>query len=147
LLPASSRRARRALPPRLPLPQAWTGAHRAGLPGSGARSGALAHGGGSVAGRGLRPGRRHPDAARADRTRRTRADAVAAWRAGVCYPRQPDGGRWLGPAQLLALVRALRGRTVAVVGDISADEFVYGRVARVSREAPVLILEYDTSEV
>jgi len=28
-----------------------------------------------------------------------------------------------------------------------ADEFVYGRVARVSREAPVLILEYDSTEV
>jgi len=42
-------------------------------------------------------------------------------------------------AQLLALVSALKGRTVAVVGDVVADEFVYGRVARVSREAPGLI--------
>jgi rfaE bifunctional protein kinase chain/domain len=50
-------------------------------------------------------------------------------------------------AQLLALVGALKGRTVAVVGDVVADEFVYGRVARVSREAPVLILEHDTTEV
>lgn len=53
----------------------------------------------------------------------------------------------MDPAQLLALTRALRGRTVAIVGDIVADEFVYGRVARVSREAPVLILEYDSTEV
>jgi rfaE bifunctional protein kinase chain/domain len=36
---------------------------------------------------------------------------------------------------------------VAVIGDVVADEFVYGRVARVSREAPVLILEYDSTEV
>ncbi len=50
-------------------------------------------------------------------------------------------------AQLLTLVGALRGRSVAVVGDVVADEFVYGRVARVSREAPVLILEYDSTEV
>jgi rfaE bifunctional protein kinase chain/domain len=50
-------------------------------------------------------------------------------------------------AQLLALVGALRGRSVAVVGDVVADEFVYGRVARVSREAPVLILEYDSTEI
>jgi len=50
-------------------------------------------------------------------------------------------------ARFLALVGALRGRTVAVVGDAVADEFVYGRVARVSREAPVLILEYDSTEV
>jgi rfaE bifunctional protein kinase chain/domain len=50
-------------------------------------------------------------------------------------------------AQLLTLVGALRGRSVAVIGDVVADEFVYGRVARVSREAPVLILEYDSTEV
>jgi len=51
------------------------------------------------------------------------------------------------PAQLLAVVDALEDRTVAVIGDIVADEFVYGRVARVSREAPVLILEYDSTEI
>jgi len=50
-------------------------------------------------------------------------------------------------AQLLALIDAVRGRTVAVIGDVIADEFVYGRVARVSREAPVLILEYDSTEI
>jgi len=36
---------------------------------------------------------------------------------------------------------------VAVIGDVMADEYVYGRVARISREAPVLILEYDSTEV
>ncbi len=50
-------------------------------------------------------------------------------------------------AQLTALIDALEGRTVAVIGDVVADEFVYGRVARVSREAPVLILEYDSTEI
>ena len=50
-------------------------------------------------------------------------------------------------SQFLALIAALRGRTVAVIGDVVADEFVYGRVARVSREAPVLILEYDSTEI
>ena len=34
-----------------------------------------------------------------------------------------------------------------VVGDLIADEFIYGEVARVSREAPVLILKYDATEV
>jgi rfaE bifunctional protein kinase chain/domain len=48
---------------------------------------------------------------------------------------------------LLSLIDALAGRRVAVIGDVVADEFLYGRVARVSREAPVLILEYDTSEI
>ena len=50
-------------------------------------------------------------------------------------------------AQLVSLTGALRGKRVVVIGDVVADEFVYGRVARVSREAPVLILEYDSSEV
>jgi rfaE bifunctional protein kinase chain/domain len=53
----------------------------------------------------------------------------------------------LDSADVLALIDALPGRRVAVIGDAIADEFVYGRVARVSREAPVLILEYDTTEV
>ena len=50
-------------------------------------------------------------------------------------------------AHLLSLVGALRSRTVAVIGDVMADEYVYGRVARISREAPVLILEYDSTEI
>jgi D-glycero-beta-D-manno-heptose-7-phosphate kinase len=49
--------------------------------------------------------------------------------------------------KLLSLIGAMGSRTVAVIGDVVADEFVYGRVARVSREAPVLILEYDSTEV
>ena len=50
-------------------------------------------------------------------------------------------------AHLLSLTDALRNRKVVVVGDIVADEFIYSRVARVSREAPVLILEYDSTEI
>jgi rfaE bifunctional protein kinase chain/domain len=49
--------------------------------------------------------------------------------------------------RLLDAVAAFRNRRVLVVADIVADEFVYGRVQRVSREAPVLILEYDTTEL
>jgi D-glycero-beta-D-manno-heptose-7-phosphate kinase len=50
-------------------------------------------------------------------------------------------------ARLLKLVDAFHGRRVAVIGDIIADEFIYGRVARVSREAPVLILQYDSTQI
>jgi rfaE bifunctional protein kinase chain/domain len=53
----------------------------------------------------------------------------------------------LDSADVLALIEELPGHRVAVIGDAIADEFVYGRVARVSREAPVLILEYDSTEV
>jgi rfaE bifunctional protein kinase chain/domain len=49
--------------------------------------------------------------------------------------------------KLLALIAACRGKRVVVFGDLIADEFVYGRIARVSREAPVLILEYDATEI
>jgi len=50
-------------------------------------------------------------------------------------------------SRLLTLIdRFARGRIV-VLGDVAADEFLYGHVARVSREAPVLILEYDTTDV
>lgn len=43
---------------------------------------------------------------------------------------------------LVARVRAFRGRRVAVVADLVADEFVHGDIARVSREAPVLVLDH-----
>jgi rfaE bifunctional protein kinase chain/domain len=50
-------------------------------------------------------------------------------------------------ARLLALIDRIPRQRTLVVGDVAADEFLYGRVARVSREAPVLILEYDTTLV
>lgn len=50
-------------------------------------------------------------------------------------------------ARLLGLVDRFPRQRTLVVGDVAADEFLYGRVARVSREAPVLILEYDTTLV
>ena len=49
--------------------------------------------------------------------------------------------------RLQALVRAFRGRRLLVLADLVADEFVYGRVQRVSREAPVLILEHEGSAI
>jgi hypothetical protein len=41
----------------------------------------------------------------------------------------------------------VRGRRLLVLADLVADEFVYGRVQRVSREAPVLILQYDSTDL
>jgi D-glycero-beta-D-manno-heptose-7-phosphate kinase len=49
--------------------------------------------------------------------------------------------------RLLGLVDALSGRRLLVVGDLIADQFIYGEVARVSREAPVLILKYDATQM
>src|SRR5712671_4142432 len=38
--------------------------------------------------------------------------------------------------QLLDLIYGFSGRRLLIVGDLIADEFIYGEVARVSREAP-----------
>jgi len=48
---------------------------------------------------------------------------------------------------MIEITRKFSGARVVVIGDLIADEYVYGRVARVSREAPVLILEYDSTEM
>ncbi len=47
--------------------------------------------------------------------------------------------------RLAALVDALADVTVTVLADLVADEFVFGEIARVSREAPVLILKHRES--
>ena len=50
-------------------------------------------------------------------------------------------------SRLLGLADDFRGRRVVVVGDLIADEFIFGRLSRVSREAPVLILDYDRTTI
>src|SRR5215210_3082350 len=47
---------------------------------------------------------------------------------------------------LEALARSFAGRRVVVLGDLVADQFVYGEISRVSREAPVLILRHERTE-
>ena len=49
--------------------------------------------------------------------------------------------------RLLRLVDDFAGLRVAVFGDLIVDEFIYGEISRVSREAPVLILDYDSTEI
>lgn len=44
--------------------------------------------------------------------------------------------------RLRKLVESFPKVTVTVVGDLVADEFVFGEISRVSREAPVLILKH-----
>lgn len=44
--------------------------------------------------------------------------------------------------RLLAILSRFKDRRILVAGDLIADEFLYGQIARVSREAPVLVLEY-----
>jgi D-glycero-beta-D-manno-heptose-7-phosphate kinase len=46
-----------------------------------------------------------------------------------------------------ALLPAFSTSEVVVVGDFVADEYVYGETERISREAPVLIVRYESSEL
>jgi rfaE bifunctional protein kinase chain/domain len=52
-----------------------------------------------------------------------------------------------GFRRLLDVIGRFGGRRVLVLADLVADEFLYGRVERVSREAPVLILQYAGTDV
>ncbi|MFO0584409.1 MAG: PfkB family carbohydrate kinase [Anaeromyxobacter sp.] len=48
---------------------------------------------------------------------------------------------------LPSLLARLDRAEVVVVGDLVADEYVYGETERISREAPVLIVRYESSEL
>ena len=50
-------------------------------------------------------------------------------------------------ARYAEIVSRFSSAHIVVAGDLIADEFIYGQVERVSREAPVLILKYDTTEM
>ena len=47
------------------------------------------------------------------------------------------------PEKLMENLLALRGRKVLVIGDIFLDEYVFGRATRLSREAPIPVLEWE----
>lgn len=46
------------------------------------------------------------------------------------------------PQKLRRIVESFSNLSVLVMADLIADEFIYGEIARVSREAPVLILKH-----
>lgn len=48
---------------------------------------------------------------------------------------------------LLSLIERFPSQRVVVLGDLVADEFIYGEIARVSREAPVLILKQREKQI
>src|SRR5262249_30972433 len=52
-----------------------------------------------------------------------------------------------GVPTLAQVAEAFPKRRVLVVGDLVADHYIYGQTDRVSREAPVLIVRYEDSEV
>ena len=54
--------------------------------------------------------------------------------------------RTLLQERLISIVKRFSGRRILVVGDAIADQFVYGAISRVSREAPVFILRHEQTE-
>jgi len=49
--------------------------------------------------------------------------------------------------RLLQILSRFPRVRLTVAGDLVADEFIYGQIDRVSREAPVLILKYTSTEI
>jgi len=49
--------------------------------------------------------------------------------------------------RLLAILDQFSSKRVMVLGDLIADEYLFTHCSRISREAPVLILRYESSEV
>ena len=49
--------------------------------------------------------------------------------------------------RLQELLRKFKGKRVVVLGDFVADVFVYGEISRISREAPVLVLNHRETQV
>src|SRR3712207_4529578 len=48
--------------------------------------------------------------------------------------------------RLASIVERFPRTRVVVVGDLVADQFLYGEISRVSREAPVFILRHERTE-
>src|ERR1700740_3585020 len=48
---------------------------------------------------------------------------------------------------LAECVEKFSGKTIVLLGDFVADEFLYGDITRVSREAPVLILKHRETQI
>ncbi len=48
--------------------------------------------------------------------------------------------------RLAKIVAGFLGKRIVVIGDAIADQFIYGEISRVSREAPVFILRHEHTE-
>lgn len=54
--------------------------------------------------------------------------------------------RTLLQERLINIVKRFAQRRILVIGDAVADQFIYGAISRVSREAPVFILKHEHTE-
>jgi rfaE bifunctional protein kinase chain/domain len=49
-------------------------------------------------------------------------------------------------SRLANIVNSFSRKRIVVIGDAIADQFIYGKISRVSREAPVFILRHEHTE-
>src|SRR5258708_4207379 len=49
--------------------------------------------------------------------------------------------------KFLKTINELKNRKIMIIGDMVADVYLEGKISRISREAPVLILEHTTEKV
>jgi len=49
-------------------------------------------------------------------------------------------------SRLADIVKGFAHKRIVVIGDTIADQFIYGEISRVSREAPVFILRHEHTE-
>src|SRR5260370_11780932 len=66
---------------------------------------------------------------------------------GYSPGRRLDDPPMIPVKRLHTLISGFAGKKIVVVGDLIADEYLYGKPARISREAPVLILRFTEREV
>src|SRR6266436_4194694 len=62
-------------------------------------------------------------------------------------PRQNSASRSVDLVSLAECVEQFSSKTVVLLGDFVADEFRFGEISRVSREAPVLILKHRETHI
>src|ERR1700752_2290156 len=48
---------------------------------------------------------------------------------------------------LRSIIDRFKGKRVVVFGDLVADVFLYGEISRISREAPVLVLNHRETQI
>lgn len=51
------------------------------------------------------------------------------------------------PERLIELIKLFQGKKIMLIGDMVADVYLEGRISRISREAPVLVLEHSGEKV
>ena len=49
--------------------------------------------------------------------------------------------------QIAGILEGMRGKRIVILGDMIADVYLSGKISRISREAPVLVLEHQDERV